>query len=257
MDKLADVVGATVDLTTHTVQVNTVLHREIYAEVVVLITCQTTLTRAEAYCLHGFQAAEPSEYVDVMHMLLDDMVAREPFPVHPVLDHVFAIVPASLTLAIPQHVLVPVNDTTGDLANQTLHDLFVGLHIAALVVTLRTGYDAEVLRLSLLCRGHDRTIAYRIDADRFLQEGMFALLGCVLEMNRTEEGRSSHNNHIYPTVDDLFISLHADEAMVGRHVDALLVFQFLGQIIHTLLEGIAQGCDRYAIGCVQEVEGGT
>ena len=84
---------------------------------------------------------------------------------------------------------------------------------------------------------------------------MFALLGCVLEMNGTEEGRSSHDNHIYPTVDNLFVSLQADEAMVGRHVDALLVFQFLGQIIHTLLEGVTQSGDGHAIRRIQEVEG--
>ena len=149
-------------------QVDAILHGEVYAEVVVLVACQTTLARAETNGLHGFQSAEPSEHVDVVDVLLNDMVAREPLPVHPVFDHILAVVPASLTLAIPQHVLVPVDVSSCDLADHALHDFLIRLHVAALVMTLCACHNAKVLGLCLLGCCHDDAVAHGVNADWLL-----------------------------------------------------------------------------------------
>ena len=182
------------------------------------------------------------------------MVAREPFPVHPVLDHILAIAPTLLTLAIPKHILVPINRATSNLADHALHDLLIRLHIAALVMTLCSGNDTQVLSRCLFSCRHDRPVTNRIHTDRFLQERMLTLLCRVLEMHRAEERRCRDDHHIHATIDHLLISIEPNEALVGRDVDALLVFQLLGQLIHTLLERIAQSRNGHAIRRVQEIE---
>ena len=120
---------------------DTIFHCEINAEVIILVASDTTVARTETYSLDWFQSAEPSEYIYIMYVLLYDMVAGKPFPVYPVLDHIFAIVPFRLTIPIPKHILIPVNRTARDLTDQSFHDLLVRLDITALVMALSTGYD--------------------------------------------------------------------------------------------------------------------
>ena len=54
---------------------DTVLHSEVDTEIIILVTGNTALARTETDSLNRFQPAEPSKYVDIMYMLLNNMVA--------------------------------------------------------------------------------------------------------------------------------------------------------------------------------------
>ena len=75
LDKFADVSGTTINLAAHTMQVDAVFHCEIDAEVIILVARDTALARTETDSFNRFQAAEPCEYIDVVHMLFHDMVS--------------------------------------------------------------------------------------------------------------------------------------------------------------------------------------
>ncbi|MPN52187.1 hypothetical protein SDC9_199843 [bioreactor metagenome] len=142
LDEFAHVIGATVNLAAHAVQVDPVLHGEIHTEIIVLVSGHTALAGAEGDCFRRFQPAEPGKHVDVVDVLFHDVVSRQPFPVHPVADHEFEIVPRGLAVAVPQHALVPVNGSTGNFPDKAVHDLLVRFNIGALVVALRAGNHA-------------------------------------------------------------------------------------------------------------------
>src|SRR5690606_37818769 len=171
--ELADVVGAAVNLATHAVQVNAVFHGEVDAEIVVLIAGNPALARSKSHGTHRFQAGEPGEDIDVVYMLFYNMISRQPFPVDPVTHHKLKIAPSRLTVAIPEHALVPIDRSSGDLTNGSTHDLFVGFHVTSLVVALRTGDHAQVLGLCLFGSLNDGAVSNGIHTDRFLQECMF------------------------------------------------------------------------------------
>ena len=147
---LTDVVAASVYLAAHAVEMNSVFELEVNAEVVVLVACLTTLAASECSSLDGVLAQHPEEHVDVVHVLLNNMVAREPLPVHPVAYVPFHIAPSWLTVAVPKHALIPVNTSACDFTDETFLNLLEGSNVWTLVMTLCTCHHAEALGNSLL-----------------------------------------------------------------------------------------------------------
>ncbi|MPN59584.1 hypothetical protein SDC9_207305 [bioreactor metagenome] len=165
------------------------------------------MARTEADCFHGFQSGEPGKHIDIVYMLFHYMVAREPFPVHPVTYHEFEIVPLGLTVAIPQHALIPIDCSTGDLTDKTIHHLLVALHIFTFVVTLCAGHYGQFLCLCLFSCSNQGTVTGCIHANRFFQETVFTFFYRIFEMFRTEEGRCAVDQHVDTAVDHLFVCI--------------------------------------------------
>ena len=124
-------------------------------------------------------------------------------------------------------------------------------------MTLCTCDYAKILRFRLFGCSHDRTITYRIHADRFFKEWMFPFFCRILEMYRTEHGRCCNDHNIHATVYYLFICIQTYKTFVGRNIYILIFFQLTGQFVNSFLESITQRNNSYAICCVQEVESGT
>ena len=135
-------------------------------------------------------------------MLLHDMVSGKPFPVHPVTEHPFHVAPACLTLAVPEHSLVPIYIPSGYLTDISFLDLLECLNIRTLMVTLRACHHAQSLGFCLTGGGYHRAASLRIHGDRFLKKRMHSFLGGIFEMLRTENRRSGQDNHVYTGIDD-------------------------------------------------------
>ncbi len=218
------VVGTTINLAAHAVQVDTVLHCEVDAEVIILVTGHTALTGAKADSAHRFQAGEPGKDINVVYMLFYDVITGKPFPVDPVTHHELKIAPSRLAITIPEHALVPVDGSPCDLTDKTIHDLFVGLHITTLVVALCTGYHTQVLGLCLFGSSHDGAVSHSIHADRFLQKSMFVFFHRIFEVFGPEVGRCTVDQQIDVTVDHLFVGIKAHESFLSRYINILLCF---------------------------------
>ena len=213
LDELADIRVATVDLAAHAVHVHAVLVFEIDAEIIVLVSRHATLAAAESRRADRLLIAEePVEHIDVMHMLLDDMIARKPLPVHPVAKHPLHVGPALLARAIPQHRLIPVNVAARDLADHALLNPLERLDISSLMMALRAGQHAQPLGLGLLSGSHDRPVTLRIHADRLFEEAVHPFLRRILEMLGTEERRRGYDHDIDARIDHVLIRIETGKA---------------------------------------------
>ena len=192
-----------------------------------------------------------------MDVLLDDVVAGEPLPVHPVADVPFHVRPAFFALTIPEHTLVPIDVAAGYLADESCLNLLVGFHVAALVVTLSADHNAQALCLSLLSCCHDGAIALGVDGDGLFEEGVHAFLRSVLEHLRAEDWGRGEDDHVDAGVDDLLVGIEADEAFVLWHFLSTLVDETVAHVVQAVFEDIAQGNDLDVVSSIQEVDDGS
>ena len=230
-----------------------VLHDKVGAEEVELVARDTSVACAEACCRHGFQAAHPEEDVDVVDVLLDDMVAREPFPVHPVAYVPLHVRPSCLTLTVPKHTLIPIDIAAGDVADESCLYLFVGFDVSTFVVTLCTYDNAQTLCLCLLGGCHYGTIALGIDSDRLLEERVDAFLGGVLEHPGAEDRRCGEDDHVNTGIDDFLIGIETEEASLVGDVLSPIVLQLVAQREEPVAEDIAKCHHSDAVGSIEQV----
>ena len=258
MDELADIRVATVDLAAHAVHVHAVLVFEIDAEIIVLVSRHATLAAAESRRADRLLIAEePVEHIDVMHMLLDDMIARKPLPVHPVAKHPLHVGPALLARAIPQHRLIPVNVAARDLADHALLNPLERLDISSLMMALRAGQHAQPLGLGLLSGSHDRPVTLRIHADRLFEEAVHPFLRRILEMLGTEERRRGYDHDIDARIDHVLIRIETGKAVLVGQIDLILVVEHLFEALDPVGEDIADRRNRHAVGSSQKILGGA
>ena len=103
-DVLTDVVGTAVDLAAHAQHTGAVLVLELDAEVIedlaeVGVDAHLAATHADG--LHRVPLQGPVGDVDVVDVLFDDVVARQPGEVQPVARLPLHVGPAGLPLAVP------------------------------------------------------------------------------------------------------------------------------------------------------------
>ena len=255
LDEFADVGIAAVDLAAHAVHMNAVVVFEIYAEIVVLIPRHAALAASESGGSFRLITREPVEYVDIVNVLFNDMVSGKPFPVHPVADHPLHVRPTFFTVAVPQHRLIPVDVAAGNFADQTFLHLFIRFYVGALMVTLRSGDNAQPLGLGLLGRGHYGAVTFRIDADRFFEETVYPFFGGVFEVFRTEKRGRGDDYHVYAGIDHVFIGVETGEAFVVGYFDLVFVFQRVFQSLQAVVEYVTKRRDRNSVGGRQKVLG--
>src|SRR5215471_1064286 len=150
-----------------------VIDREVVVDVTVLRS-GARLTPAHPDSARGVALLRPVDDVYVVHMLLDDVIARKPGEVEPVAHLVFEVGPTFLTILLPQPALVPVAARSDDLANVAVMDALHDFPIAGLVAPLRAGGDGEILCLRLLISRQHLADARAVHPDRLLCENAFA-----------------------------------------------------------------------------------
>ena len=86
---------------------------------------------------------------------------------------------------------------------------------------------------------------------------MDTFLSGVLEMGRTEYGRSGDNDHVNTRVDDVLVSVEADKAMIIRNFLLPFFFQLVLEIVKPVRESVSKSGDGDSVSGVEKVDDGT
>src|SRR6266581_659914 len=120
------------------------------------------LAPTHAHRLHGMCAEHPVRHVDVVHVLLHDVVARQPREVEPVPDLPLHVGPRRLTRVHPQAALVPVDLAADEVADAAVVDALDRRAVARVVAPLRAGHDGEPFLGGEVGGRHDGAYAARV-----------------------------------------------------------------------------------------------
>ena len=86
---------------------------------------------------------------------------------------------------------------------------------------------------------------------------MDTFLSGVLEMGRTEHGRSGDNDHVNTRVDDVLVSVEADKAMIIRNFLLPFLFQLVLEVVKPVSESVSKSSDGDSVSGVEKVDDGT
>ena len=114
------------------------------------IATSALLTAAKSHGPSRSLLEGPVEDVEVMHVLLDDVVTREPREIKPVANLPLHIGPFRLLVFVPQGTLVPVAAAADEFADFAFVDPLHAFDVGSLVPSLGTGHDRQVFLLGLL-----------------------------------------------------------------------------------------------------------
>src|SRR5262249_10587773 len=138
----------------------------------------------------GVGADGPVEYVDVVDVLFDDVVAADPGVVVPV-PHLLRDLGGHLRPGRPgpEDALHPEAAPRDDVADLTGVNALDRLDVGGLVAALRAGDDGEVLGLGLVVGLEDFADAGAIGGDGLLGEDVDALGNGGFQVQWSEAGR--------------------------------------------------------------------
>ena len=102
------------------------------------------------------RADDPVRDVEIVHVLLDDVVTREPGEVEPVAQLPLGVTPLRLAGEVPERPLVPVHLRRDDFADGAVVNALDRLDVPWIVATLRPADDRQMLRGRGLRRLDDR-----------------------------------------------------------------------------------------------------
>ena len=134
-----------------------------------LATCASTHTNKG----HWVSADIPIGHVKLVHVLFDNVVARELSEVEPVTSHIVGIALPRLTRGNPRHSAIPGNHTAHNITNGACIDLSLRFQILLFVAALRASDDSEALTLRKFTDFNNLTRAHWVDRDGLLDEAMF------------------------------------------------------------------------------------
>src|SRR5262249_5204907 len=101
-DVFGNIVLTAVDLATHAMEVHPVGEFEVHVKKVVLVSRHPASSSPHPHGLYRMAVCEPVNDIEVVDMLFNDVVARQPGPVDPVTDHPFHVGPFRIPLPVPQ-----------------------------------------------------------------------------------------------------------------------------------------------------------
>ncbi len=203
------------------------------------------LTSAHAGRLDRRGAQHPVRDVDVVDVLLDNVIAREPCEVQPVAQLPLGVGPRRLTVAVPQAALIPEHLARHDLADRAIFNPSDRRLVIRLMTALGADADAQALLQREFVRGEHRAHAGRVNCDRLLGKDVFSGFSRCRQMCRTEVGRCREDDKVHVSREHLLVGVEAREG----HVVGDLVFRGqrriarrgLGQLGATAGEAI--GCE--------------
>jgi hypothetical protein len=166
------------------------------------------------------QAIDDIEVVDV---LLDDVIARQPVEVVPVIHLILGFRLLLIAIANPDAAPVPVRACQDDVADRTFLKLLDRLLVPRLVMPLQAHGNRQVLLLGDLVGCQHATHSRGIGRHRLFHENMLACIDCGFKMHRSEAGRGAKEDHVDTRVDDLLVPFDPNKPSLFRHIDAIVV----------------------------------
>ncbi len=225
LDKLADDILAAVDLPAladhgETVRVF-VLNREVIEDVTVAFARSSLATAEAGDCLHRMRAEDPVHDVEIVHVLLNNMIAAEPGEIVPVLELPLDVAPAGLAVDDPDLAAVPVAFGEDDFADRSVVNALDRFLIVGRMAALRARGDAEFLFLGEPARFHHHFHARNVDRRGLLHENVFARLDRRLQMDGAKVRRSGENHVIdLGNGKQFLVSIPTDEVALFRNAQA-------------------------------------
>ena len=200
--------------------------------------CGARLAPADADHAHGRTAHRPVDHVEVVHVLLDDVIAGEPGVVEPVAELVLHVAPPGLAGLVPEAALVPVRARGHDLADRAVLHALHRFEVRAVVTTLRAGDDRRAPFCFAMRRGREhRLVTRRVHADRLLGEDVLAGLDRGLEVHRPERRRRREDDVVRVGPITFSNASQPGELPVAGHGD--LVAELL-EVLEALREAIGE-----------------
>ena len=190
-----------------------------------------------------------------MDVLLNNVVAGKPAPVHPIANHGFHIRPFLLLRRIPQLALVPAGGGSNDLADGAMRNAIVSFLIRAVMPPLSSRHDAQVVGRGFLAGRQHGTHSGGIDGARLLQKTVLLSVNGSIEMQRPEMRRRGAQNQIHVGREHFLISVKADKAMVIGNLLLPLLGKLGAAFIQMVLENVPQRHDLKVGACLEEVQG--
>ncbi len=194
---------------------------EIDAEVVELVTGGPPVPTTEPDRFHRMTGHEPVGDIDIVDVLLDEVIARERYPILPGADQVIRRLRVDRLL--PEHVADAERDSACVEPAQLLLDGngLVRLATFELMSHLGAGCNDQALLLGKLPRGDDAPAAGRIDGDGLLDEDVLARLDRRFEVERAKQRSRCHQNDLHVGFEQLAIAVGPAKAFIGRDVELL------------------------------------
>src|ERR1051326_6901132 len=194
--------------------------------------------------LDGMRAERPVRHVDVVDVLLDDVVAREPGEVEPVPDLPLDVRPGGLARPHPQAALVPEHFRRHATTDPPVVAPPQGGPIAAIGPPLGARDEREPLLRRELGGGHDRAHALRVHGDRLFHEHVLPGVDGGRELTRPERGRRGEQHQVRVALEHFAVRVEPHEALGILDFDLRLergIFgRHGGQALPTLREVVGE-----------------
>jgi hypothetical protein len=144
-----------------------VFHGEVVPDVahVFGIPAGSDRTASHAHSADGVVVHHPVDHIDVMHMLLDDVVAAQPQEVVPVVNLIGGIRLTGTAIAEPDASAIPGATGGNDVPDGSLMDAADRFDVPFLMAALGAGDDGEFFGVGLVDEGITQACPGSIDGD--------------------------------------------------------------------------------------------
>src|ERR1043166_9054605 len=167
-----------------------------------------------------FVLHNPGHLINAVDSLLDDMVARQPRVIIPVLYLILHVSPIRFARARrPDRAGVIDGVESFDVADRAIVDFLHDRADTVVVAVTETRHEREALLLRFLRRLENAAYARRIRGHRLFGKHMFSSLYRSPEMNWPESRRRSQQHHIHAAINQLLIGIQTDETFFWGHLD--------------------------------------
>ena len=189
------------------------------------------------------RADHPVHDVEVVHVLLDDMVAGQPGEVVPVAQLPLQLTPGRIALDDPDGAAVPVAAGVDDLSDRPALETPDRLLVVGGVSALGAADDAQPLVLRPPAGFQDPADTGDVHGHRLLHEHVLAGRDGGLQVRRPKMRRRRQDDVVdVGHGQELLVGVPADEASLLRHLDAEFL-QLLVAARQAVLEQVRQGHD--------------
>ena len=187
-------------------------------------------TSADPMTANRIPVLQPVNYIQIVDVLLDDMIAAKPVEHIPVADLIFhfrrgsahAFFQICTARLGSDRAAIPIDARRMDVADGPILQAGDGFQIVGLVAALKAYAHFEILGLRLFRSGNDPANTGTVHRHRLLHEDMLTLAHRFLEMDGTHSRRGGENDHVRLR-NGLLVGVKADEDHVVLHLHGLLV----------------------------------
>ena len=224
------------------------------------------LTASHSGAFDGMGTDGPVDDIQVVDVLLDDMVARQPGVEQPVTDLPLHVRPFLCLVAHPvchsrlnpESAHVPVALSGDDVSDIAVVDTFQNFQIVLLVTALGSRDNAQILFFSQFGAGDHRTDTGRIDGNRLFHKDVLSGFDGGFQVPGPEMRRGRHDDHVDVRRKNMFKGIKSLKHRVLCHGQIALGQLFLQTIVglfQMIPEQIPHGRDHDIGGRFHTVNG--